>query len=242
MWSPDSRRQFRRGVVTSIPRCLGYLTISLAFGLLARMNHMPAWQAVALSMIVYAGASQFVAVNMMAAQATALQIVLTGAILNFRLFMMSATLTRLLDMKMPRWALALLGAAVTDEAFAVLACEEPPVPRSFAAGLMIPLWLSWWGGTLLGCLVASALPQALQKAMGIALYSMFIALVVPGLKARRSMIFVAFVAVAVNWGWTLVPTLERWGAGLRLITAAFVASALGATVLRFGDEQKEEPS
>lgn len=224
-------RDFRDGVRASVPISIGVIPVALAFGMTARASGLSLVQASALSFFVFAGASQFVAVNMMVSGASLLGIAVTTFVLNFRHFLMSAALSRKVLPGTPKWALALLSYGLTDETFVVASFREGAYSVPFMSGLTLSFWLSWGGATVVGCVAASSLPPLIQDSMGIALYAMFLALVIPALNGEGRYFLVMLCAMAVSVLFDVVPALNSLGGGTRVIVASVTASALGAAFI-----------
>lgn len=207
-----AKEQLYLGIKAGIPICIGYLPIAMAFGLLAKEAGLSLSQGTLMSLLVYAGASQFVAVNMLTLNMNWLQIILTVFILNFRHFLMSASLSQKLSNVKTYW-LPLIAFGVTDESFAVAGTQkENNLSPFYLIGLMFSAYLAWFSGTVLGFVIAGSLPKVLQSGMGIALYAMFIGLLIPPVKKCKSFGFVALLGASFNIflyqlltpGWALV--------------------------------------
>ncbi len=222
--------EIRRGLRAGLPIALGYLPVAVTYGLLARQAGLSPLAATAMSVFVYAGASQFMAVKMLAAGLPVAQIILAAFILNFRHFLMSASLSRNLKPAPPRPALLAYG--VTDETFVAGSLslgEEGFTSASFLA-MAVLAYLSWAAGSLAGALFGALIPASLASAMGVGLYAMFTALLVPSLKKNWRGAVVA--------GWSAALALALWLAfpgfaeGWRIILATLAASACGLVLPR----------
>jgi 4-azaleucine resistance transporter AzlC len=188
-----SAKEFRRGLQAGASVAIGYLPAGAAFGILARAEGLAIADVLGFSAIVFAGASQFMAVGLIAAGVPSLQIVLATLLLNFRHFLMGASLsTRLADG--PRLRRALLAHWVTDETFAVASASQGAISHAYFAGLGLISWSSWISGSAAGYLVGTYIPRTVQEAMAVALYALFGALIVPYL--RQGPVFVALAASA----------------------------------------------
>ncbi|MBE3553414.1 MAG: AzlC family ABC transporter permease [Thermicanus sp.] len=189
--------EWLNGIKVSLPVALGYIPIAIAFGLLAKGNGIPFTITALLSLLVFAGASQFVAVQMVASGAVWGNIVLFTFLLNFRHFLMSASLsTRILEKSL--WRKALIAFGVTDETFSLASFTPGRLTFPFMLGLNGIAYSSWVIGTLIGYGAGSFLPDELQSSMGIALYAMFISLIFPAMKGSRLILFTVVGAAVVN--------------------------------------------
>jgi 4-azaleucine resistance transporter AzlC len=217
-WAKD---EIFRGVKAGIPVAVGYVPMAMAFGVLSTHTGLGFLQAGAMSFFVYAGASQFASLGLLAGGASALAIVLATLVLNFRHFLMSVALSRRLPMP---WE---LGFGITDETFVVASLDEKLTP-SFFLGLALTAYLSWFSGTLIGAGFSSLIPPVISRGMGVALYAMFIAILLPGIKKSWANGVVAAAGAAIAWGTSLL--LPGLPSGWRIVLAILVASALGAVV------------
>ncbi len=215
---------FSRGFITGLPVFFSYLPIAITFGLLTRAAGLEMLQTFSFSALVFAGASQFVALNLLNLGAGFLEIIITTFLVNLRHLLMSASLyTKIIDPRL----IPILGFGVTDESFAVAGIREGPITVPFLAGLQLVGYLGWVGGTVLGYVAGEFLPEALQAGMGFALYALFIALIAPP-ASRSGLIFtVAIIAAGINWALTL---LGLGHGGVRIVLG-IIGGALAGTIL-----------
>jgi 4-azaleucine resistance transporter AzlC len=233
--SPASTRggEVVRGIRAGVPVAVGYLPMAMAFGVLAAQAGLSFAQASAMSLFVYAGASQYAALGLIAGGASALAIILATLVLNFRHFLMSVALSRRLPLRRygPRpWAAPLaLGFGITDETFVVASLDARLTPRFFL-GLMLTAYASWVVGTAIGAGFSSLIPPLIARGMGVALYAMFVAMLVPGVRRAWINGAVAVMGGLVSWGAAML--LPAVPAGWRVVIAILVASGLGAAFSR----------
>lgn len=220
---------FAEGVRAGLPIAVGYLPIAVTFGLLAQSLGVPGYGAMAMSLIVFAGASQFVGVNLLALGASVPEITLAAFVLNFRHFLMSSALSRRVRGGTPALVKGVLAFGVTDETFSVASVrDEAFLSASFIMGLNGAAYLAWNAGTFAGVFLAASIPPMLQNSMGIALYAMFVGLVVPSLRRGRPVILVVVVAMAVNSLFDWLPALQSLRGGWGIMAATLAASVFGA--------------
>jgi len=187
---------FRSGMRAGIPVAVGYIPIAIAFGLLAKSFDMPNVITLAMSLFIFAGASQFIGVQLIMAGSMYWEIILTTFILNLRHFLMSASLSQRLETTSNRF-LAAIAFGVTDETFSVASTRDESTRGHFVLGLNLIAFLAWNVGTWIGVFLAFGLPASVQTSMGIALYAMFIGLLIPSL-TRKPVIVVAGIAVLIS--------------------------------------------
>ncbi|NLE13702.1 MAG: AzlC family ABC transporter permease [Clostridiales bacterium] len=230
---------FRRGMTDGIPIALGYLSVSFAFGMIAYGHGLPLWASSLISATCITGTGQFVGVGLMAAGAGLLELICTIAVINARYFLMSMSLQQRLpsDMTLPQKLIIAHGN--TDEIFAVSMMKTEPLNFRYMCGIILCSWLGWVGGTVLGSAAGAIFPAILLDALGIALYAMYAALVIPEAKRSRTVLLVTLMAAAVSCLFTFMPALSSVGGGWVIIIAGLSASALGALLFPVDDSTGE---
>ena len=222
------RQEFSLGLRHGLPIALGYLPVSFAFGLLAVKGGLPAWVATLISLTNLTSAGQFAGTNLILAGASLLEITLTTLIINLRYLLMSLSLGQKLAPGMTLQQRCLLAFGITDETFTVASLERTEISFPYMVGLIIGPYAGWGTGTLLGGIVCTLLPDNLQNALGITLYAMFIALVLPPAKKSRAIRWIVFVAIGISSALTWLPGLRLLSAGWRIMIATIIACLCGA--------------
>lgn len=190
-----------------------------------------------MSLIVFAGASQFLSINLITLGISFPEIVLATFILNFRHFLMSAAISQKLEPNISKKILAFISFGITDETFVISSLrKEKKLPASFIIGLNSIVFLSWNIGTWLGVFVGSALPASVQSSMGIALYAMFIGLLVPSVKKSRPFLAIAILAMGISSIIYWVAPFSNLSAGWNIIITAIVAAIIGTIIFPREDE------
>ncbi|AVX20309.1 MULTISPECIES: AzlC family ABC transporter permease [Carboxydocella] len=224
---------WRAGCKAGLAIAVGYFPVAMAFGLMAKAINVSGLEATLFSLLVFAGASQFMALNLIKAGVFSGEIILATLLLNFRHFLMSAALsTRLEDRRF--WRLALVAFGITDETFALAMTREGKLNFSFLLGLEGTAYLAWVLGTVTGYLLGDGLPPAWQNSLAIGLYAMFAAILVPEGKKSARLLMVAALAGLINTG---LSYLGRLPGGWNLIIA-MVAAAAFALVMERGREEE----
>ena len=187
---------FEKGVKAALPVSIGMLSVVISFGLAARQYGMTTMQATMMSLIVVAGSSQFMAINMLSRGASPLVIVVATFLMNSRHLVMSTYVMNRLKGTL-LYKKLLLSYVVCDESFTIFSLsKKQDDDAAYLGGLNIIMHLTWAGGTLLGGLMMNIIPPLLSDAMGIAIYAAFISMLMPSLKAStRILVIVLFTAV-----------------------------------------------
>ena len=113
------RNEFINGIKDGIPICLGYFSVSMAFGIAAVQKGIPSWAAIFTSLTNVTSAGQFAGVNIMHALGTLIELAITTMIINMRYFLMSLSVSQKVDSSMKLWQRFLVSLGITDEIFAV---------------------------------------------------------------------------------------------------------------------------
>lgn len=191
-------RGFTAGLKAGTSIAIGYFPVALTFGLLAKTTGLSLIEATAMSIFVFAGAAQYISLSLITAGVAPILIVLNTFVVNIRHFLMTAALNEKME-QAAVWKKALYAFGITDESFAVLAIQEDSKVRtSFAAGVIAISYGSWVVFTAFGHLIGANLPQFLQAAMSIALYAMFVGLLVPSMRGNRKVFSLAAIAGILN--------------------------------------------
>lgn len=233
------KKTFYEGLKSGVPIGLGYLPVSFTFGFLAVSGGLPVWVAVFISLTNLTSAGQFAGTNLILAGAGYFEVALTTFVINLRYMLMSLSLSQKLDEKTGTGARLALAFGITDETFVVSSLHPGILKASYMLGLITMPILGWNLGTWLGGAISAVLPQALQNAMGIALYAMFIALILPAARKSRSVCCVIILAVVMVCILKYVPVFAGISSGFRVILVTIAASAFGAWKFPHDPDGKE---
>ena len=219
---------FLKGVRHGIPIALGYLSVSFTFGMKAVGDGLTWFQALLISMTNVTSAGQFAGLPLMLAQASLIEAALTQLIINLRYALMSLSLSQRLDKSMTTAHRMAFSFCNTDEIFAVASSQPEKVGKWYLYGLMSTPWLGWAMGTFLGAVAGQMLPMFLRTALGIAIYGMFLAIILPPARKERPVRIVVLIAVALSLLLRYMPVLNQISSGFAIIICAVAASTIGA--------------
>ncbi|MBO6108633.1 MAG: AzlC family ABC transporter permease [Eubacterium sp.] len=221
---------FKQGLKDGLPIGLGYLSVSFTFGIMAIINGLYVWEAVLISMLCVTSAGQLSGITVMLSPGRYMEMIISQFVINIRYSFMSVALSQKVTERFRgvwRW---IFGFMITDEIFAV-AISKPVVRRSYFAGITVAPYLGWAVGTLAGACLGDILPDSVMSALGIAIYAMFVAIVLPVMKRDRPVVFVVLIAVGLSCLFYYVPFLKRIPGGIAVSICA-VAAALIMTFIR----------
>ncbi|MBQ8212940.1 MAG: AzlC family ABC transporter permease [Clostridia bacterium] len=240
--SHTSPYRYFDGLRDGLPIGLGYLSVSFGFGITAVGEGLRFLEALIISMTNLTSAGQVAGVTVIVAAGTILEMILTQFVINLRYSLMGITLTQRLDCRCTTPHRLLMSFGLTDEIFAVAASKPYPVGPSYFYGLMTLPYIGWAGGTLLGALAGQILPESIRVAMGIMIYAMFVAIILPPMKKDRGVLGAVLIAALLSCAVAYLPFLSWISEGFSIIICAVVAAVVMAILRPISDEAdaKEE--
>ena len=224
-------KDFTNGLKDGIPIALGYFSVSMAFGLTAAMLGFPVWSAVLVSLTNVTSAGQAAAIQIMAHSGKLLEIIITTLIINMRYFLMSLSVSQKADSNMSVLKRMAVSFGITDEVFAVSMRRLKPLTASYMAGLILLPVIGWTSGTFAGAVATNVLPPELSAAMGIALYGMFIAIIIPPARENRNVFYTVIMAGAAGLMFHYAPVLKNISSGWTTIIITVIVSSIAATFM-----------
>lgn len=230
-------KEYRQGFVAGIPIALGYLAVSFSFGIMGVKYGIGIWNTVLISMTNLTSAGQFAGLGIIAAAGSYVEMFISQLVINLRYALMSIALSQKVDTKFNTGSRLLLGFSVTDEIFGVAISRDREVSRIYFFGLATAPYVGWTLGTLLGAVSGDLLPQRICTALSVALYGMFVAIVVPPMKKEKQILFVVALAVVLSCILYYQKVVEI-SSGFSVIICAVIASAAGA--LLFPEEKDKD--
>lgn len=219
---------FIKGFKNGIPIGLGYIPVSFTFGFMAVSGGLPIWLTVFISMSNLTSSGQFAGTNLILAGASYFEITITTFIINIRYMLMSLSLSQKLKSGIGTIDRLLFSFGITDETFAVASMEKENISSAYMYGLISFPYAGWTLGTILGACATGILPKALQSAMGIALFAMFTALIVPAAKHSKTILCIALISVATTCILKYVEFFKFISPGFRIIISTFAGAGIGA--------------
>lgn len=191
------KSDFIKGIIAGISIALGYLPVALTFGFIAETTGLSLLETIGMSAFVFAGAAQYMSLSLLAIGTGALEIIFTTFIINIRHLLMSTAISEKAEQDHPLIK-AIYAFGITDEVFAVTSTKEGKLTSLYIGGVALIAYSSWVINSGIGYVIGTSLPQTLQQSMSIALYALFIALLVPSLKKHRKIVFLAIFAAILN--------------------------------------------
>ncbi len=231
------RKSFFHGITHGIPIALGYLSVSFGFGILAVNSGLSVLEAAFISITNLTSAGQAAGISIIASGGTLFEMALTQFVINIRYSLMSLSLSQKLDesFDLPKRMIASYG--ITDEIFAVASVYDGKLKPAYMYGLILISFLGWTGGTIAGACAGEFLPKSITSAMGIVLYGMFIAIIIPPARKNKAILFIISVAALVSL--FLKYFCDSVSSGFAVIISALISAVLGALVFPVDDKEEE---
>ena len=219
---------FAIGVRDGVPICLGYLAVSFAFGIFAVGLGLSVPETLLISMTNLTSAGQLAGAPIIATSGSLIELAATQLIINLRYSLMSVSLSQKLGKSVKLRNRFLIGFGITDEIFAVSSSQRETVGKKYMYGLMLAPYFGWTLGTLIGALAGNILPAMVLSAFGVAIYGMFIAIVVPEAKKSKATALCVMTAIAASCLFNYTPVLNKVPSGTVIIICAVAVSAIFA--------------
>lgn len=226
--SIDTKSAFLRGLHNGVPICLGYLSVSFTFGMMCTENDLPFWIAVLISMTNLTSAGQFAGTALIINGGSLLEIGITTFVINIRYLLMSLSLSQRIDGQLSIPKRLVMSFGVTDEIFGVSMQSKGQISAAYFIGLMTAPFWGWTLGTLIGATAVSLLPDMVRSALGIAIYGMFLAVIIPPARTERALAWVIVIAAVIRCFFYYIPPCNQLSSGWVIIICAVLASGFAA--------------
>lgn len=221
---------FKEGLKDGLPIALGYLSVSFTFGITAVNMGLPPITAILISLTNVTSAGQVAGIGIIAAHGGLVEMAMAQLIINLRYALMSLSLSQKLDSKYNLFHRIVTSFCVTDEVFAVASAKTGDVSPKYMYGLITLPYLFWGGGTAVGAFLGAILPEPVKSALGIAIYGMFIAIIVPPAKKCVGVLAVVGISAALSCILRYVPVFSGISSGIAIIICTVIGAALGALI------------
>lgn len=232
---------FKKGFKNGIPIFLGYLAVSFTFGIAAKEGGLTTWQAVLISATNLTSAGQFAALTVIASASSYIEMALTQLVINLRYCLMSSSLSQRFDTKMKPYHRFIIAYGVTDEIFGVSSAYiHENVPPAYCYGLIAAAFPGWVLGTALGAVSGDILPANILSALGVALYGMFIAIIVPPTKKDKVLLQIVVISMLLSLGFAVTPILKEISSGFRVIILTLIIAGAAAYFFPIKEEEAHD--
>ena len=232
-------KEFLAGMKAGMPVCVGYFSVSFGFGAMAVAQGLTIWQAILISASNVTSAGQFAGLTVIAAGATIAEMILTQLVINSRYALMSLALGQRLSPQVGIGRRLMMAFFNTDEVFALGMARGNGLKPSFFVGAGVIAAVGWVAGTAVGAVAGSLLPQEVRMALGVMLYGMFIAIVVPQAREEKPILVSVALALAFSCLFAWVPGLREISNGLAIVICTVAAASVCAILFPVEEEVAE---
>ncbi len=234
----NNLQNFREGLRDGIPIALGYLAVSFTLGIAARNFGIHAVPATIMSLTNFTSAGEFAALGIISMGAPYLELVLSQVIINLRYLLMSCALSQKFSSDTSLFHRFWTGFFITDEIFGISSSRPGrlnPFYTYGAASIAIPGWAL---GTCLGVILGTALPARITRALSVALYGMFLAIIIPPAKENKVIAGLVIIAMLCSSLFSYLPFLSGISSGMKVIILTVLLS--GAAAVLFPVKETKE--
>ncbi len=219
-------KDYQNGLHDGVAVALGYFAVSFAFGMEAVTKGLGILQAMLISLTNVTSAGQFSGLGIIAAGGTFIELALTQLVINLRYCLMSFSLAQKLDRSAPNWHRYLMAYSVTDEIFALDASLNGTLKPAYHYGITsVPGWVL---GPLAGAVSGTLLPAFVISALGVAIYGMFLAIIIPPARQDRTILTVVLSAMGLSFLFSVLPVLSQVSSGFVIIITTVAVAGIAA--------------
>lgn len=236
-----SRKQnFLAGIKDGIPICLGYIAVSFTFGIMTGNAGLSVLEAVLISATNVTSAGQFAGLNLIIASASYMEMAVTQLIINLRYCLMSCALSQKFSSETPFSHRFFVAFGVTDEIFAISVLREGNLSPYYSYGAMSVAIPGWVLGTFLGIVSGNLLPARIVSALSVALYGMFIAIIIPPAKENKVLAGIIPISMIMSAIFTYAPVLCSISSGFRIIILTILIAGAAAYFFPVAEEESQK--
>ncbi len=227
----------KEGFRDGIPIGLGYLAVSFSLGVAARNAGLSAFQGFLVSLLNNASAGEYAGFTVIAANGAYFEIFLMTLIANARYLLMSCALSQKFSPDTPLIHRIFVGYDVTDEIFGITIARPGMLDPFYSYGAILIAAPAWAGGTALGVIAGNLLPARAVSALSVALFGMFLAVIIPPARKNRIIALFVLVSFAASFAATYLPLISQLSGGTRTIILTVLISAIAAILFPVNEEE-----
>lgn len=236
MEQQNDKISFFKGIRDGVPIALGYFAVAFTLGITAEKAGMNALQSSLMSALMLASAGEFAAISMIGSGAGVMEMIVTTVVINMRYLLMSSALSQKVQPNRPFLHRIFMSYAVTDEIFGISMTVPGKLNPFYQYGAASVAGPSWVIGTFLGTVVGMVLPAPVMSAMSVAIYGMFLAVVIPPARKNKIIAAVVVISMLVSFLFQSIPGLKNISSGFQIILLTVLISAAAAILFPVQEE------
>lgn len=229
-------KPFTKGLRDGLPIGAGYFAVAFSLGIIAKSAGLSAPMGFISSFLTRASAGEYGAYTLIAAGATLIELFAVCVIANLRYLLMGAALTQKFDSGMPVWKRVITACCITDEIFGISIAYPGKLPMSYPVGATLSAATLWACGTACGIIAGNILPVNIVEALSVALYGMFIAIIVPPGKHDRAVGIAVLASFAISWLCSVLPGISEIGSGVKIFILTVIVASAAAIIKPLPDD------
>ncbi len=233
----DNKKQFFEGLKDGIPIALGYFAVSFSLGINAGNAGFNAFQGFLTSFLVKASAGEYAGYTVVASDSPYIEMILVTLVANARYFLMSCSLGQNISPQTSFRQRLLLGFCITDEVFAISIARPKYLNPFYTFGAIAVSSICWASGTSCGIVIGNIMPKMIVSALSIALYGMFLAVIVPTCKKDKTLYGVVLSSFILSYAFSVIPCLKGISEGIKTIILTVLISSAAALIFPIKDEE-----
>lgn len=234
----SNRTCLLEGIRDGFPIGLGYFAVAFSLGIAAKKAGLTAFQGFLASLLCNASAGEYVGFTLIAASATYIEIALATLVANARYLLMSCSLAQRLDPEMPFYHRFIMSFNITDELFGIAISRKGYLNPCYSYGAVITSMPLWALGTMLGVIAGNSLPERIVSALSVALYGMFLAIIIPPAKKNRIIAALIIISFVLSFACAVLPVISSLAEGTRTIILTVIISAAAAALFPVKEDKK----
>ena len=224
----DSRKEVAKGLRDGIPIALGYFAVAFSLGIIAKKAGLTATMGFVSSFFTRASAGEYGVYTLVAAQAAYVEVVAMSLVANLRYMLMSAALSQKVAPGLAWWHRVLMACCITDEVFGISVSHKGYTPPAYMYAAALVSTVCWAAGCAAGIVAGGLLPAHIVAALSVALYGMFLAVIMPPARDDRHVLAAVVASFVLSGLCAVAPVVGQWSAGTRTIVLTVLISAVAA--------------
>ena len=228
---------FKKGLKDGIPLATGYLAVSFTLGIAAKKVGMSTFQATLMSFLNLTSAGEFAAIGLIGTGASYLEMAITQFIINIRYFLMSCALSQKLEKNLPFFHRFFLAFGITDEIFGLSVSVSGKLNPYYTYGMMTLAIPGWALGTCLGVITGNALSPRILSAFSVALYGMFLAVIVPPMRKNKILAGIVIISMFMSGLFSKLPIIKNMSSGFQIIILTILIAGIAAILFPIQEDK-----